>query len=295
MHDFHAEIKLKKRINKSDRYQLVVSDLDGTMLDTGHHIPEENLKAARALREAGIDLTLATGRMDGMARLFVHELEINLPIIACNGAIIRNCETESIIQQHILPEAQCRALIEWLIKMEIDFLAYHADAVFYPDQSISIQYFFDYNARAQAGGIKTIPVYKLESHYKTTGVEFLKIMVRVPDPDRYAALCSFLQTLNQCEAVQSMDYAIDIMAKGVSKGQALRELAEWLKIDMRKIVAIGDHDNDVSMINAAGTGIAMGNATKSVKLISDVETAENSEAGFAKAVYRYMLPGASRI
>ena len=281
---------MKHRNNETNRYQLVVSDLDGTMLDVGHHIPEENIKAAQALRDAGIGLTLATGRMDGMARLFVHELGITLPIIACNGAIIRDCKTETIIKQHSLPGAQSRALMAWLLKLEIDFLAYHADAVFYPDQSISIQYFHDYNSRAQSLGMKMIPVYTLENNYKSSSVDFVKIMVRIPDPDRLTALCAFIDSLNQCEAVQSMDYAIDVMAKGVSKGQALQELAAWLKLDMQNIVALGDHDNDVSMIHAAGTGIAMGNATQSVKSASDVQTSENHEAGFAKAVYRYILP-----
>lgn len=269
--------------------KLVVSDLDGTLLDKDSNISTENKEAVSALREAGIQMTLATGRMDKMARIFVKELDIKLPIIACNGAVIRDCTTEKIIRQHTLSQDVVKQLVTWLSKNHVDFLAYHADAVYFPKNSVSIDYFHAYNERAEASGVQTIPIYPLQDHYKQGTIDFVKLMVRVPDDDKLSALKQFLLDIDQCEFVQSMHYAFDIMAKNVSKGQALLELADFMKIKPEEIATLGDHDNDISMLDEAGLGIAMANATQAVKNVSHLETTNHDLSGFAHAIYKYIL------
>lgn len=76
----------------------------------------------------------------------------------------------------------------------------------------------------------------------------------------------------------------DLMPKNVSKGDGLQALAEYLKIDMRNTLAIGDYDNDVSMIKRAGVGVAVANASKSAKAAADFITISNSEHAIAKVI-----------
>ena len=80
------------------------------------------------------------------------------------------------------------------------------------------------------------------------------------------------------------------MCKGVTKGNALLSLADYLGIPRENTFAIGDSDNDISMIEDAKYGIAMGNATDGVKAAASYITANYDSLGFAKAVYEYVIP-----
>jgi len=76
----------------------------------------------------------------------------------------------------------------------------------------------------------------------------------------------------------------DLMPKNINKGDGLQALAEYLKIDMRNTLAIGDYDNDVSMIKRAGVGVAVANASESAKAAADLITVSNNEHAIAKVI-----------
>ena len=82
----------------------------------------------------------------------------------------------------------------------------------------------------------------------------------------------------------------DVMCRDVTKGNALLSLADYLGVPEDRTFAVGDSDNDISMIEAARYGIAMGNATEGVKKVSQYITANYDSLGFAKAVYEYVIP-----
>ena len=82
---------------------------------------------------------------------------------------------------------------------------------------------------------------------------------------------------------------IEINRRGVNKGQSLRWLAKTLGLTMENVVAIGDSDNDLTMLRAAGLGIAMGNAAQNIRLTADAVTASNAECGVTQAIETYIL------
>lgn len=272
-----------------DRWKLVVSDLDGTLLNMKSEISPANKAAIKALGDAGIGFTLATGRMDGMTRVYVDQLEITLPVIACNGAIIRDCQTEEIIRSHFLPEEEGRELVAWLSAHRYNFLAYSADVVYYPTWSASIRNFHRYNQTAQRQGTRTIPLETINRLLSKERLQLLKLMVRVNDAHQLDRISEIISCQPGCAAVQSMEQAIDIMARHVSKGQALMELASILGIEPAQIVTLGDNDNDVSMLKESGKSIAMANATSAAKAVSDAQTLHHDKSGFAEAVFQHIL------
>lgn len=89
--------------------------------------------------------------------------------------------------------------------------------------------------------------------------------------------------------VKSSPYFFEILNKQADKGAALKHLAQHLGIKQEEVMAIGDNENDLPMIEFAGIGVAMGNATENVKQIANVITASNNEHGVAKAVEKYVL------
>ena len=94
----------------------------------------------------------------------------------------------------------------------------------------------------------------------------------------------------ELELISSGPNLYDVMCKGVSKGNALIELADYLGIPADNTFAIGDSDNDLSMIRSAKYGIAVGNATDEIKKAASYISTNYDSLGFAKAVYEFVIP-----
>ena len=98
-----------------------------------------------------------------------------------------------------------------------------------------------------------------------------------------------LQNLQGVTLTQSSAVNIEIMPPHIDKGTGVRDLAAHFGIPLRQVMCIGDHENDIPMIRAAGWGVAMGNATPDVKAAADAVTLSNAEDGVAAAIERYAL------
>ena len=94
---------------------------------------------------------------------------------------------------------------------------------------------------------------------------------------------------DEFSVVQSEPYFIELMPKNVSKGNAVKELAERLHLSLDQVMAIGDQGNDLSMIKTAGTGVAMENGIDEVKKNAQFITANNNESGVAKAIRKFVI------
>ena len=278
-------------LNESKKiWRLVVSDLDGTLLDDQNKVSSDNQAAVAELASRNIGFTLATGRPDLMTRTYVRQLGVRFPVIACNGAIIRDCSSEAILyRQNLLPE-DTLALIQWLTGKQLDFLCYTPEGVYFPSHSKRIGKFYRYNLDAAQSGVRPVPTGELEGQEIRLAEEgLLKIMVWVPGLENYHAVQAMLEHMPNCVGIYSMGDAMDINFAGISKGSGLRKLAEILQIKASEIVAIGDNDNDIPLVSQAGLGIAMGNATPALKAACSRVTTSNTESGLAEAIRRHIL------
>ncbi|WP_263969807.1 HAD-IIB family hydrolase [Companilactobacillus kimchii] len=82
---------------------------------------------------------------------------------------------------------------------------------------------------------------------------------------------------------------LEIFPNNVNKGEAVKYLAQQLEIELKDILAIGDRDNDISMLEVAGTGVAMGNAQVGVKAVSDYVTTDNNHDGVGDAIEKFVI------
>lgn len=280
----------EKQSPKKNTIQLLVCDIDGTLIDRKGKISKENREAIAALGRNGIGFTLATGRMDRTARFYVQQLSVSLPIIANNGAVIRDCQSDKILSQTVMHDQDAAHVIEWLWERQIDFLCYTADDAYYPAYGTRVQYIIETNATLEENQIKPVSVTKLETTDlpdDTTG--WVKIHAVCPDLQTVDEMKKMLDSETDCIGVRPGTTQVDVMASGVSKGQGLLQLSDLLGVDLASIAVIGDHDNDVPMFQVAGLAIAMGDGSQAAREASHVVTLPQDEAGVAEAIRRHIL------
>lgn len=246
----------------SGRYKLLALDMDGTILSNAGEISEVNRKWLLEAMRKGVTVVFATGR--GMVRItrFIEALGMAGPVITTNGGEVwRNpglLHSRRTLDLDVVNEI-CRLAIE----EDLDFWAYTTEGL------------FKRNAWFAAEQIAQFA--------------WLKFGFRVHDQAQMVRLRQRLSSWDRVEVTSSMPMQIEVNASGVNKGNGVREVCSLLDIDMSEVVAIGDGENDISMITAAGLGVAMGNATDEVKQCADLITATNEQHGVAQIIQQYIM------
>ena len=269
-------------------YKLVVSDLDGTLLNSKKEVSNKNQRAIEALRERGIFFAIATGRSDLLTRRYISELDITTPIITCNGGIIKDMHKDEIIHKQLLPLPKALEVIEYCKTQQWDYLVYTPEIIYYTEKSIRIEFIREYNRNVTED--LRVPIQPIGELLKKEKEQILKILIR--NEDESAVLQKLGDNLNKDHRfamVSSGTGLIDIMTTGVSKGNATRVLAKYLGVDLAETVVLGDKHNDMSMFEVAGLSVAMENAEEELKKAADVVTLSNDASGFCDAIYKYVL------
>ena len=111
-------------------YKWCVCDMDGTLLNSKDIISEENKQALKKLQEKGLEVIIASGRVDLMVKRYIKELDLKGHVISCNGGLIRNIKTGKVIYSRPIEGGDARKIIDYSIKNEIDFLIYTDNLVY---------------------------------------------------------------------------------------------------------------------------------------------------------------------
>lgn len=264
---------------------LMATDMDLTLVMPAKDVSEENLRACRALKENGVALTIATGRSSFLVDKFAGMLDIDVPLITGNGSALWDSKTRTHMFSADFPREKLRCLLSLFLERNVDCTLYSTEGVFLCPSS-SRQWFCDDYNEGLPDELKA-PVYKIDKSFLDEDIpEFNKfLLINVCDE-----IAEDLKNDPDLYVVSSGPTFYDVMAKGVSKGTGLLTLADLLKIPRQNTFAIGDSENDLSMIEDAHYGIAMGNSDDSVLKAASYITSRCEEDGFAKAVFEYVLP-----
>ena len=263
--------------------RFLLSDMDGTLLLPDHSLSQRTIDAVRALREAGVLFSLATGRPPKAMLQAIEALGVDLPTAAFNGGTIVNPDG-SLLVAHYLPATA--VLIA---------LALFADQ---PDIEVWVFSGGDWLVKDPSG-----PMVPREQHglgYPPVSVDsFEPFLARI---DKIVAASSNAELLVELEArllplvegqaqvSRSQPVYLDVTAMRANKGDALATLAGFLGVPLQQTAAMGDGGNDPAMFHRAGLSIAMGQAEEEVRRQADVVTGANTEDGAALAIERYILP-----
>jgi hypothetical protein len=265
-------------------YKLLISDVDGTLIDERKRIPPVNKEAVMMLKQKGYYFTLATGRMFNSAYSFINELEVDFPVIVGNGAQIVDGKTGKVIYEKktsIHANILQKAL---LLCREYSFepLIYEKDRIYVEKKNEIIEeHMKDENPLIYPVGDLSQFIDREVSNLLLIGSpeKFKPFQVQLEK--------SLASTVN---IVQSGDTFLEILPTGVSKGDALVALATEFGLKLQDIIAIGDNQNDLEMVEKAGLGVASRNAHPQIINAADYVTEkDNNEGAVAEVIYEFFI------
>lgn len=278
------------------KYKMLVTDMDFTLLNKEKKVSVRNREAVKAAIEKGVHMVVATGRIYTSARIYARLLGVRTPIIASNGAIIREAafnnpeDTENTIYKDTLNAETIKKMIELSHKYGF-FCHFFTEDTIYAEKlvNVSLRYTEWNKYLGEEDKVKIVIADDIEKALVQDNVKILKGIVVDNDSEKIQSFRNEIEGTGIVSATQSMNNNLEMMNKGVTKGSAVKILAQMYGIDRKEIIAIGDNENDMSMIEYAGLGIAMGNAEESLKNVADYITGDYQEDGVAEAIERFIL------
>lgn len=261
--------------------KMVVSDMDGTLLNSDLKVSKENLEAIKYLRDRDIIFCVATGRPDQLMKEYVAELDMHDPMIMYNGSVIGHPFLEERVFEQALSKEDVELIITYCEERDIIYMAYTKDKLI-SKPNYRVDFFEERNLTLKLEQRSVFEDVKDIEEIKKLSVQ--KILVIDKNELRFEKTKKAFNT-DKFSITTSQKGFLDINPLGVNKGNALKILAKYHGIDIADVVAFGDQENDINMLQTAGKGIAMGNAKDIVKGYADEVTKTNNENGFAYWIY----------
>lgn len=276
-------------LSKTPEYKMVVMDMDNTLLNKEKQVSKRNKEALKKAMEKGVHLVVATGRIYVSARFYAKLLGINTPIIASNGAIIKEERTNNVIYKSVLQDEIAMEMVKLCRKHGLFCHLFSYDTVF-TEKIINISSrYMEWNESLEGEDKINIKLVDLEDAIKEERGKILKAVVVDSDEGKLKAIRNEMFNNYGVSVSQSLRNNLEVMNKGVNKGNAIRILCELYGISKEEVIAIGDNENDISMIEYAGMGIAMENAADYIKEKADYITGHYQEDGVAQAIEKFIL------
>ena len=256
---------------------LICTDLDGTLLRNDKTISQENSEAIEYFKREGGYFTFVTGRMYFTARSLYEMVKPNAPVGCINGGGIYDYEKGKYLWSITLPEGAKElvgAVYDTLPSVGIQMNA--LDTIYFCRDNEAMHHF-----RKRTGSLF------VQGDYRTIDVPVGKVVFGDEDEENILKVAEILHNHERSaefDYIRSERTLYEILPKGSSKGNLLIKLADILGVDKAKTVAIGDYNNDISMIRAAGVGVAVANAVNEAKAVADIVTVSNEEHAIAKII-----------
>ncbi len=261
--------------------RLLALDLDGTLVKGARGVTERSRAAIRAAQDAGVAVTIATGRMFQSARRFAQSLDIHIPIICYQGAMVRHPDTGELVTSHVLPIEPALALVAYAKRHNLHVNAYVDDEL-YMERMTAEGRFYAETSRVDACLAKDLGAPIRRGTTK---------LVIVTDEDRTVDLTEELRAEfgDVLEITRSHPRFAEAIRPGVDKGTGLRVVAQAQGVPVEETMAIGDNLNDLALVRAAGLGVAMGDGDPRVRAAADWVTGAYEQEGVASAIQRLIL------
>jgi hypothetical protein len=267
----------------SGAYDLLVCDLDGTLLDDSMALDPALAEAFRRAAASGLATSLATGRMPEAADTYRDQLGVTAPVIYYNGALVRGGDGGRDLVSLTLPRGVLHRAWTVFSQAPVHPIFYRDDRLFCVERTLPVRRYCD--------------------------EEGLRVDV-VDDPAEFLALGGFVKSLlighpkdlrivredltpivaEHGRLVSTRTDYLEILPVGASKGAALARLSEYLGVPLARTVAVGDQENDIEMLRAAGLGIAMPHAPDAVRRAARRIAPSPAEGGLL-GLFREVFPG----
>ena len=264
--------------------KLVAIDMDGTLLNSNHQLSEKTIETIKTKSAEGMKIVLASGRpLVGMLKE-VEQLGLTTDhdyIISYNGALAVNSATHQPFVEHALSYDDLISLHNLSVEVQTHQHFEDLEAIYTPHREIN-----EYTVHEAS--LTKMPLIYQPIDEIDPNTSICKLMFIDPEEEITRVMeeipASYYEKYN---IVRSAPFFLEFLNKEASKGLTLKNLAEKLGIDQSEVMAIGDNENDISMLEYAGIGVAMENATPKTKTFAQKITLTNDEDGVAYALENF--------
>jgi 5-amino-6-(5-phospho-D-ribitylamino)uracil phosphatase len=270
-----------------NQIKLLVLDIDGTILDKHGNISETDFQALEEVRRKGIAVSLCTGRAAGSCKQILNRLSLDGLHVFCDGALVCNSDFDrevyvKPIQQDLLKRV-CKKAAEYNLPIEL----YSSSTLFIEHET------WITNIQRKFFGIdpRVISFNSISERER-----IIKGGLIISSPEEEARTSAFSAEFKdelffswaRTPAYPCTNF-INITAAGVSKGAALEALTYHLGLKLEEVMAIGDGNNDLTLLSKAGFSVAMQNAPDELKSVADYITAGVEQSGVAQAIRKFLI------
>ncbi|CAK1244523.1 Cof-type HAD-IIB family hydrolase [Fructobacillus evanidus] len=266
--------------------KLVSIDIDGTLYNDNREITPAVKSAIQKATAQGVHVVITTGRPETGVKKILNELDLlgeDHYVITHNGGLVQTTDGQKTLH---------RAALTWTTFLKAQqFAADNNTYIQVESDSDAYTVMTNVNIFAsQENFVVSLPLTIKDEVSELKETSFVKAIAIGDEAFMDSIQAKVPAELKQeANVVRSTPNNLEFMNTAASKGQALLALAKELGIDQSETMAIGDQENDHTMIEAAGIGVAMGNAVPSIKAIANQETTDNNHDGVAKAIERFIL------
>ena len=269
--------------------KLIAIDIDGTLINDQRQITPRTVATLKKASAAGVKVVLCTGRPMTGVEAYLEELGVanndNEYVISFNGALAQST-SGNVLVNHSIAFNDYADWENYCLKEGVHSQIETRDYIYTTNQNLS--YYTIYESEL----VSMLVRYRSMDEMSRERDQYIiaKAMM-VDSKDKIdAALADLPAALKQrFSIVRSEDFYLEFMHPDASKGKTLRTLIEELGIKQDEVMALGNAQNDNSLIEFAGIGVAMGNSIPETLKIADVTVADNNHDGVAEAVDKYVF------
>lgn len=268
------------------KYKLLVLDVDGTLLNSERELTKRTIQTLRKVQSIGIKVALASGRPTYGILPIAKAIDLDVHegfIISYNGAQVINASNGQVLFERNIDPQMVPYLEKQASKLGMTMAYYDGNEVVSTD--VTNPHVID---EAHMNGMQLRQSDQLSMTLEDWPNE---MMLFCDNEEELTGLDEHMQRhLNGVmDTIHSNPYMLEIVGYQVGKSYAMSALVQKLGIDLGAVIAIGDGAADINMIQMAGVGIAMGNATEGVRLCADFTTLDNDHDGAALAIERAIM------
>lgn len=272
----------------------IVLDIDGTLLNSNKVITLKTKRALLAAQQKGIKVILASGRPTTGMQQYAEQLELARYgglLVSYNGAKVIDCQTGRVLFNEALPIKTAQAVLEHLKQFDVKVMIDRDDYLYVNDVYDNIIHHHNqpiniiaYEARGGQFKLAEQTDLALFANFE------LNKILTAGEPaylmTHYEAMMAPFKT--DCHCVFTAPFYFEFTAQGIDKAKALASVLEPCGICAAEVLAIGDGQNDISMIQYAGVGVAMANAVEELQAVANYQTLSNDEDGIATILARLL-------
>ena len=262
-------------------YKLIALDIDDTLLSLNLQLSNANRDAIRKASEAGVFVTLATGRIYGAMKEVCAQIGLHdMPVITLGGAKIQQYPSKEVLYERTMSESLVMECIAFAQKQNVCIECYQDDTFYYQKPCSEIRF---HEARTGYQGV--------QRDFMSLKFSNTTNCVMIAEPFVIDKLIPLARATfgDKLQVMRSSSRIMEFYPPGTNKGQALAWLAEGLGVRQEEVLAMGDSSLDIPMLEYAGMGVAVSNAEQDLINIANYVAPHADSNAVAHVIHKYVL------